>query len=83
MIYEAYQSSSYSVNTLTLWLNSSLVGVAWGLHIPVSLLFVKITKWSLGGGLQSGATGRVFLPVNFIVLYRDQPWSHSLVRLSV
>lgn len=28
VIYEAFQSLTYSVNTLTLWLNSSVVGIA-------------------------------------------------------
>lgn len=32
------QSSTYSFNTLTLGLNSSLVGMAWSLHIPAIAL---------------------------------------------
>ena len=68
VIYEAYQSSTYSINTLTLWLNSSWPRV----YIFLPLPFVKIAKLLLNRSLQSHAMGRVFLHENWTVVYRDQ-----------
>lgn len=62
VIGEAYQSSSCYVSTLTLWLNSSLVGTARGLHIPVIALCKKLQSAHRVEGLLSDAIGRDFSP---------------------
>lgn len=57
----------------------------WGwprVYIFLPLPFVKIAKLVLNRSLQSDAVGRVFLPENWTVLYRDQFWSPTFYENS-